>query len=109
MRTIIKNWRKENAFRRLKLMGISIDKSVYLSDQYRSYQEEDEGVLPPPLAHLFEDEIKNESQDLDKDIEKNYREIMARKPEWPACPMMVIMRKRVTYKDYEEEDENGGQ
>ena len=65
MRNIIKDWVRENSFRRLKLMGISIEDSFYLSDQYRNYQEEDEGVLPPPLAHLFEDEIKNESQDLD--------------------------------------------
>ncbi|MGP6208011.1 hypothetical protein ACNF42_08305 [Cuniculiplasma sp. SKW3] len=79
MRNIVKDWERENAFRRLKLMGISIEDSPYLSSQYRNFQEEDEGILPPPLSSLFEEESKKDKNNA---------------IDGPACPVMVIMRKR---------------
>jgi hypothetical protein len=79
MRTEVKDWKRENAFRRLTLMGISIQDSSYLQAQYRNFQEEDEGILPPPLDKLFEDEKKEENKIF---------------PEGPSCPVMVIMRRR---------------
>ncbi len=79
MRNTVRDWKRENAFRRLKLMGISIEDSVYLKAQYRNFQEEDEGILPPPLSSLFEEEPKKEDEySIDG----------------PVCPVMVITRKR---------------
>lgn len=82
----IRNWERENAFRRLSLMGIEITRFSYLREQYRNFREED-GGLAPPLSSIFED-------DREKEIIR---------PDGPVCPVMVITRKKIRQEDEENE------
>lgn len=103
MRTTVRDWKRENAFRRLKLMGISIEDSEYLKAQYRNFQEEDEGILPPPLAELFEEEPMEQADWIPEEFrDKNNGDI---KPviNGAVCPVMlgIIMKREGSDDDRE--------